>query len=60
MSDQWLDDYVTTALDNQVYRNGIRWFLKSSFGATPNNVGLENYQENAVIWRYQRRNLLPN
>jgi len=26
MSDQWLDDYVTTALDNQIYRNGIRWF----------------------------------
>ena len=26
MSDQWLDDYVTTALDNQVYRNGIQWF----------------------------------
>ena len=26
MSDQWLDDYVMTALDNQVYRNGIRWF----------------------------------
>ena len=25
MSDQWLDGYVTTALDNQVYRNGIRW-----------------------------------
>jgi hypothetical protein len=24
MSDQWLDDYVTMALDNQTYRNGIR------------------------------------